>query len=139
MVKRKMETKTTLLVTKKSLGTFSSKDLNDNFEINVDSYPNQRLADAKKRSTEQLLPRLISHPNGIVRRVFKQNRGNYTAGKKRGSLAANGDKRKRRRIADRASISLTALVVCLNESILDIEVKTETAKQRLPIFISHPN
>jgi len=92
----------------------------------------------------------ICHPNGIVLRVFKQKQRNYTAsGKKRGSLAANDDKRKRRRIGDGA-ISSTALVEFLNESISDTEMKTETdqqlagakqcsAEQRLPSFISHPN
>ena len=58
--------------------------------------------------------------------------------KKRGSLAANDEKRKRRRIADGSSISLTTLVEFLIKSISDIEMKSET-KQRLPSFISYPN
>ena len=53
-------------------------------------------------------------------------------------------------IANRASISLTALVEFLNESIFDTEMKTEldqqlagakqcSAEHCLPSFISHPN
>mmetsp|Transcript_32237 Transcript_32237/g.35866 ORF Transcript_32237/g.35866 Transcript_32237/m.35866 type:complete len:87 (+) Transcript_32237:323-583(+) len=73
----------------------------------------------KQRSAEKCLPSFISHPNGIVLRVFKQKQGNYAAsGKKRRSPAAVEES--------------TALVDSLDESIPDIEMKTETeTDQRL--------
>ena len=107
------------------------------------------LLEKNDKNNVMCLPSFISHPNGIVLHGLKQKRRKYTASKKRRSLVANNDERMRRRIDEGTSVSSTTLVEFLNESILDIEMKTENQRlagvkersmeQRLPRFISHPN
>jgi len=124
-----------------SIAKFTTNGINNNCTDNNSVVVSKRRA---KQCSVKRLQSFIIHPNRIVLCVQKQ-RNYITSSKKRRSLAANDGERKRRKIANEASISSKALVEFLNESISDIEMKKEnqrlacSTKQRLSSCISHPN
>jgi len=135
-VERKVD-ESALSLTKKSSGTVSLKDLNHNFENNVNSHLNQRLADAKQRSTENAY-RVLSAIRMELYYVFS-NKNIIPPTKREGALLLRMTKEKEAELLTGLQIHQRLWLNFLNESILDIEMKTETAKQHLPRFISYPN